>query len=72
MVSGVFVPDCIWGKILWWLFVYSLKNVKDVFCILVYLSFIQILKFKIFIVGIYLVTYGFPMILCFILVIWKV
>ena len=37
-----------------------------------YLSFICILLFRIFIVGIYLVMNGNPMILCFISVIWKV
>ena len=38
------------------------KNVKAVFFILVYLSFIWILLFKIFIVGIYSVINGIPMI----------
>ena len=48
------------------------KNVRAVFFILVYLSFIWILLFKIFIVRIYLVKNGISILLCFISVIWKV
>ena len=42
------------------------------FFILVYLSFLWSLLFKIFIVGIYLVINGIPMILCLISVMWNV
>ena len=42
------------------------------FFILVYLSFKWSLLFKIFIVGIYLVIKGIPMILCFLSVMWNV
>ena len=48
------------------------KNVKAVFFILAYLSFIRILLLKSFIVGIYLVINGIPLRLCFISVMWKV
>ena len=48
------------------------KNVKAVFFILVNISFIWILLFMMFIVGIYLVINGMPMILCFISVMWNV
>ena len=42
------------------------------FFILVYLSFIWILLFKMFIVGVYLVLNGMPMILCLISVLRKI
>ena len=42
------------------------------FFILVYLSFYCNLLFKIFLVGIFLVINGIPMIFCFISVMWKV
>ena len=42
------------------------------FFILVYLSFICILLFKILIVGIFIVINGIPTILCYISVIWNV
>ena len=42
------------------------------FFILVFLSFIWILLFKMFIVGIYLLINGIPMIQCFMSVIWNV
>ena len=42
------------------------------FFVLVYLSFIDILLFRILIVGIYLVKNSILTILCFISVIWKV
>ena len=48
------------------------KNVKAVLCILLYLSFMLILLLNILIVGTYSVMNGFPMILCFISVLWKV
>ena len=66
MVSGVSVLGCIWGGVWRKMVVACLffaKNVRDVFSILVYLSFIWILLFKTFIVGMYLVINGFPMIL---------
>ena len=47
------------------------KNVIDGFFILVYLSFICILLFRILILGIHLVTNGIPTILCSISVIWN-
>ena len=45
---------------------------KAVFFILVYLSFIWILLFQMFIVRIYLVINGMPLLLCFISVKWNV
>ena len=48
------------------------KKVKAVFLVFVYLSLIWILLFKMFIVGIYLVINGMPMILCLISVMWNV
>ena len=48
------------------------KNVSNEFFILVYMSFICILLFKMLIVGKYLVTNCIPAILCFISVIWNV
>ena len=49
-----------------------LKKNEAVLCIPVYVSFILILLSNILIVGMYLVMNGFPMILCFISVMWKV
>ena len=48
------------------------KNIKAVFFILVYLSFILILLSNILIVGMYFVMNGIPITLCFISVIWNI
>ena len=49
-----------------------LKNVKAVFCILVFLSVILVLLSNILIVGTYFVMNGIPITLCLISVIWNV
>ena len=71
MVSGVSVFDCKWGKFLRkmvvvCLFFGRMLRLCFLFCIF---ALIWILLFKIFIVGIYLVINGMPMILCLISVI---
>ena len=48
------------------------KNIKAVFFILAYLSFMVFLLSNVLIVGKYFVMNGFPIIFCFISVIWNV
>ena len=70
-----FIAGYILGKILKKMVVVYLifeKMLGDVSFVFVYLSLINILLFKMLIVGIYLEINGIPMILCLISVIWNI
>ena len=74
-VSGVFVPDFLWGKILRkrvFVCLFFEKKSTRCFSSLFICLLCYFLLFKIFIVGMYSVKNGISMILCFISWIWKV